>query len=101
VSEMDQLRKEMTEQFSAMRGDIKEISVALVELVRLEGKFERVNELVYRVASENDDLEARVRKIEQDSGINKSRIGNTERLAWMFLSAFIGLGVFFIRSGAM
>lgn len=100
MSDLDQLRKEMSEQFSSMRSDIKEISTALVELVRLEGKFERVNELVYRVASEVDDLEKRVRIVENDNGVSRTKIGNNERLAWLFLTALVGMVTYFLKTGA-
>lgn len=96
-----QLRKEMTDQFSAMRSDIKEISHALVELVRLEGKFERVNELVYRLATENDNLEKRLRSLENSAGINNNRISNNERIVWFVVTSVLGLGFAALKSGLL
>tara|TARA_R100001143_G_scaffold45391_2_gene40712 strand:+ start:18255 stop:18563 length:309 start_codon:yes stop_codon:yes gene_type:complete len=100
VSEdLNRIRQEMSDQFKAIRSDIKEISTALVELVRLDGKFNSISELVNRVAIETDDLEKRVRSLENNAGVNNTRIGNSERLVWVLVTATLGLGFAALKAG--
>lgn len=91
----------MSDQFKAIRSDIKEISTALVELVRLDGKFNNISELVYRVAKETDDLEKRVRSLESTAGVNNSRIGNTERLVWVLVTGVLGVAFAALKTGVI
>lgn len=99
--ELDRLRQEMTQQFSAMRSDIKELSSAMLELVRLDGKLNTMSELLYRVAKQVDDLESRVRVLENNAGISTQRVTNNERMVWIVITGLLGIAFAAMQAGVI
>lgn len=80
MNEVDALKKELMDfkaeinkQLSGVRTDLKELTKALRDLIRLEGNIAQLSDLVGRHATESRDHEKRIRKIEmQLAGTSKS-----------------------------
>lgn len=79
-SDVQRFKKDVSDQFGAIRADLKDLVQAMRELVRIDGDIKRVNDVVDRVGHEVDDHELRIRKIEQLVLLNESRVAGITRI---------------------
>ncbi len=62
---MEALRKDVTRQLDGVRVDIRELTKALRDLIRLDGNIKNVTETVHRMTNQLDDIELRLREVEK------------------------------------
>lgn len=91
-SKVESLSQNVNSQLSGVRTDIKELTSALRDLIRMDGEIKNISLLVNRIGGEVDDHEERMRKLEQHSIVNSVKIGAGERVYWML--ALVALNVF-------
>ena len=95
VAALDQkietLRQDVSEQFSGIRSDIKDLTKALRELIRLDGEVKSVRDLSNRIGKQVDDHEKRIRTLETNSTANATAIKSSSGVALILLVA--GLNV--------
>jgi hypothetical protein len=96
--EMDLLRKEMNEQMTALRSEVKEVSKVLLELVRLDGVIKNQYGLINRISTQVDDHERRIRIGEVENSVHQSRLGTSERVIWLIVSSVFAAAFFFLRT---
>lgn len=99
--ELDELKGDVTDQLKGVRSDLKDLTMALRELIRLDGDMKRQNDLLIRVAKQVDGLEIRVRTLEVNGSVNSTRIGFSERGMWLIfgggLSVLTGVAVWLVK----
>ncbi len=78
-------------QLSGVRNDIKELTKALRDLIRIDGEIKNIVTLVSRIGSEVDDHEGRVRVLEKSNVVNSIKIGTGERVYWMLGMVFFNV----------
>lgn len=83
---IETLRTDVNTQLTGLRSDVKELTKALRDLIRMDGEIKNLSTLISRIAGEVDDHESRLRKLEQNSTINTVKLGTGERLFWFLLS---------------
>jgi len=83
---LEDFREETKERFNEIRSDIKELTLALRELIRLDGDIKRLNEVVERIGDQ-------VKTNSQDIGLLKIAtarssvtVGVHERWFWVGVS---------------
>lgn len=95
--DIERLRSDMNRQMLALREDVKDISKALLELVRLDSVIKNQDGLINRIGSQVDDHEKRIRIGEVKNSEQQSRIGNSERIVWLIVTSVFALAFFFLR----
>ncbi len=95
--DIERLRSDINNQMSALRGDIKDISKALLELVRLDSVIKNQDMLTKRIGTQVDDHENRIRIGEVKNSEQQSRISSSERIVWLIVTSVFALAFFFIR----
>jgi len=90
-SKLENLSQEVGSQLQGVRSDIKDLTKALRDLIRMDGEIKNVAALVSRIGDEVDDHEERMRILEKHSLVNSVKIGAGERTYWML--AVFGLNV--------
>lgn len=99
-SKVENLSRDVTNQLSGVRTEIKELTSALRDLIRMDGEIKNVNVLVARIGREVDDHEKRLRELEKNSIANSLKIGTGERIYWMLalvsLNVFTGVVVYWV-----
>ncbi len=99
-SKIEALRGNFTNQFIGMRTDIKELTQALRELIRLDGDLKRQNDAIGRIGRQVDghderlhEIEAvRLPSIEAARAETKVSVGHSNRMYWLLVTA--GASVF-------
>jgi chromosome segregation ATPase len=81
--DLSELRNEMRESYSGLRSDLKELAKALRELIRLDGDIGRVADLAQRIGKEVDDLAALMRADRQELDkrlrtLEQAQVGNSK-----------------------
>jgi hypothetical protein len=84
--EIQQLKSNIDEKLDGVRSDIKELTKAFRDLVRLDGDIKRVDIVVDRIGRQVDDQEKRLRAVETSGAINGNRISSGERIRWLIFS---------------
>jgi len=97
VSDMDALRRDFNAQMGGIKSDLKEMTRALTELIRLDGEMKAQNGALNRIGRQVDDHETRIRTTEVHSSVNKSQVSNNERIIWIIVTGLISLAFFFLR----
>lgn len=71
--DLDELRGDIGKRFDSVHTELKELTKALRDLVRIDGDQRRIEEKVNRIGSEVGDHEKRIRHLERsDAGQEKS-----------------------------
>lgn len=68
-------RTEVAAQLGGVRDEIRELTVAFRELIKLDGDIKRTNDAVGRIGRESDDHEIRLRALEAISAKNGAIMG--------------------------
>jgi len=79
-TEIEQLKKDFSNQFSGVRSDIKELTKALHDLIRLDGDIKRQSDAVGRIGREVEDHEKRIRVLEVAAPGTKKSVGFMDKL---------------------
>ena len=90
---LDDFRKEVREQMSSVGDELKELTKALRDLIRLDGDIRRIQDAVGRIGRQADDHEIRVRRIESLCQSQEGSVKNISNIQMMFMAAgfsFIG-----------
>lgn len=90
------MRLSFNEQFVGVRQDIKELTAAFRELIRMDGDLKRINDAMARIGSQVDDHEQRLRFVENGHAGDRVRIGNAERVAWALLLIVFNVAQYFL-----
>lgn len=87
---LEAFRKEVNGRFEALQAEIRELTTALREQVRIDGEIKRVNDALARMGRQldklegnNEALEERVRQVEQSGVAHKTEVRHLDRLAWL------------------
>jgi carbamoylphosphate synthase small subunit len=94
---MEELRKEMNAQMSSLRDEIKHMTRALTELIRLEGEMKAQTGALTRIGRQVDDHETRIRVTEVNGSVNQSQVSSNERIIWIVVTSLISLAFLFLR----
>jgi DNA-binding MarR family transcriptional regulator len=84
--------------FGDLQSEIKSLNASMKDIIRLEGKLARINDLVDRIGVEQDDVEQRVRVLEKNTNINSVRISGSERIAWLALTSLLAIAVAYMKT---
>lgn len=74
-TELNQFKNEVRLQMEGVRADLKDLTKALRELIRLEGSLNGLAKIVERLGRENDDQEKRLRQIEIGAAGTSKSVG--------------------------
>jgi len=91
-SKLESLSHSVNNQLTGVRSDIKDMTKALRELIRMDSEIKNVTTLVSRIGTEVDDHEKRIRMLENTSVVNSVKIGSGERIYWML--AMVAFNIF-------
>lgn len=87
---LEAFRNEVNGRFEALQSEIRELTSALREQVRIDGEIKRVNDALARMGKQLDKLEergeeidVRLRNVEQSGAANKTEVRHLDRLAWL------------------
>lgn len=83
---IDVINSHFAKEFDGVRADLKDLTRALRDLIRLDGKIENLTTLVTRVGIDVDDHEKRMREIETREAASTVRLGSSERFLWLLAS---------------
>lgn len=95
-SDLERLRSSVNEQFGAVREDLRELTAAFRELIRMDGDMRRINDALARIGAQVDDHEKRLRLLENGHAADGVRIGGNERIVWLFVTVAAGLLTYFL-----
>jgi len=91
--ELDDFKRDVSNQFAGVRSDIKELTSALRDLIRLDGDIKRQSDAVGRIGREVEDHEDRIRALEVTGAGTKKTVSLMdkvlERGALLVVGAFI------------
>lgn len=94
-NKIETLRSHFTGQFAGVRSDIKELTQALRELIRLDGDIKRQNDALARIGRQVDSHDERLHEIETvrlplietaHAGA-KVTVGHSDRMYWLLVTA--------------
>ena len=88
--ELDEFKAEVRHRFDRVHEDLKEMTQALRELVRLDGNIKRLEEAVGRIGDEVRDQEKRLRTLEHRGAGTAKTIGGVEVFARYAAAAVAG-----------
>lgn len=88
---VEDLRKEVSGRFDSMQEDIKELTKALRDLIRIDGDIRRLQDSVGRIGRETEDHEKRVRLLEGSGVATQSDIKHADRQSWLLITAAASL----------
>lgn len=94
--DLDGLRTSVNAQLEGMRKDIKDLTSAFRDLVRIDGDIQRTNDALVRIGRQVDDHEERLRSVENSQAADQVRIGSSERMFWVVFSAVVGVATFLL-----
>jgi hypothetical protein len=94
--DLNALKVSVNEQFDGVRNDLKELTSALRDLIRLDGDIKRVQDAVHRIGTQVDDHETRLRGVETVGSVNHSRTSAAEKLIYLGLLAASNMLQFFL-----
>lgn len=94
MSELESFKSDVSRQFDGVRNDLKELTKAMRELIRLEGDIKRTSDALIRIGRQVDDHDERIRALETSDASERVRVSHSERFIWLIIS----LGTGFIGS---
>lgn len=87
---LDAFRSEVNGRFEALQTEIRELTSALREQVRIDGEIKRVNDALARMGKQLDKLEERgedaderLRNVEQSGAAHRTEVRHLDRLTWL------------------
>lgn len=85
---LESLRGEVRAGLGELRGDVKELTAALRELVRIDGETKRQNDALRRIGVQTDDHEKRLRVVERgDARAQADLQHHDRRVTWIYTIA--------------
>lgn len=104
-TELRTFKAEVNTKLDTVSSEIKELTRALRELIRLDGDIRRQNDALARIGRQVDDHEVRLRRVEIEDSKQGARIGYSERWIWMAAtgvsSGVVGVVVYMVTNGAL
>ena len=99
-TKIEALRSNVSGQLTGVRSDIKELTQALRELIRLDGDLKRQNDALGRIGRQVDNHDARLHEIESvrlpaletARAATSVSVGHSNRMYWLLVTA--GASVF-------
>lgn len=95
---LEVFRSEVNGRFEALQAEIRELTNALREQVRIDGEIKRVNDALSRMGKQIDkqeerggEVEARLRNVEQSAVSHKTEVRHLDRLAWLPITAAVSV----------
>ncbi|WP_419831251.1 hypothetical protein [Endozoicomonas atrinae] len=73
------------------------LSEAVSQLARIEERISHQNENMGTIDARLNDMETRIRTLEQASNSRGVILAGIERFGWIVISAMIGLAAYFVR----
>lgn len=97
MAQIEQMQQDLTEfkadvrgQFDGVRADLRELTQALRELIRLDGDIRRIDDKVIRIGAEVDDHENRLREMEKSDAAQTRSVGLFDWLLRHALGILVG-----------
>lgn len=89
MSEMDEFKAEVRDQIKGLRTDIRELTMAFRDLIRIDTNLKNVDRRVDAIGASVDDHETRLRAIEVSGSGEKQRINHTHWFVNLLISAVV------------
>lgn len=100
---LEDLRGEVGRRFDTVHNDMKDLTKALRDLVRLDGDLHRIQDSVVRIGAQVDDHEQRLRPLETSGAVQGVTVKHISSTQAMFLAAacslFTGLLIWLLTHG--
>lgn len=84
---LEDFRAEVRLQFDRVGGELKELTQALRDLIRIDGDIRRLGEVTKRIGGQVDEHEKRLRVVEIAGTANHSETKQHDRLLWLIVVA--------------
>lgn len=96
--DLNVVRKELNGQMAGVRADIKDLTLALRDLIRLDGDLKRIEQAQSRIGRQVDDHEERMREMEVGSAGHGKTVGLVDKLVEHAATLIVGalLAVMFL-----
>lgn len=90
-TDMESFKKSINGQLEGVKQELRELTNALRELIRIDGDIKRVQDAMSRIGRQVDDHEIRVRKVENSGSVNATRLSSAERVIWLAIMFAVGV----------
>ena len=84
---LEDFRTEVREQFNRVGDELKELTQALRDLIRIDGDIRRLREAIKRIGGQVDDHEKRLRSAERAGTASHTETKQHDRLLWLIVVA--------------
>lgn len=88
---LEEMRDDVRTQFAEVRDDLKELTKALRELIRLDGDIRRLQDACGRIGRESEDHEKRLRALEQTRGADAMTVKHLDRTQWLQITTVVSI----------
>jgi hypothetical protein len=88
--DLNVVREELNVQLAGVRADIKDLTLALRDLIRLDGDLKRIEQAQTRIGRQVDDHEDRLRSVEVGGAGHAKTVGLVDKLVEHAASLIIG-----------
>ena len=85
------LRTELGRRFDTVQEELKELTKALRDLIRLDGDIRRLQDAVGRIGRETEDHEKRLRTLEGSGAATQATVKHADRQSWLIITAAASL----------
>lgn len=85
------LRSEVSARFDLVHDDLKELTKALRELIRLDGDIRRLQDAIGRIGRTSDDHENRLRLVEAAATAGATQSKHLDRTQWLGVTTVVAL----------
>lgn len=85
------LRAEVSARFDLVHEDLKELTKALRELIRLDGDIRRLQDAIGRIGRTSDDHELRLRTVESAVTTGAVQSKHLDRTQWLGVTSVVSL----------
>jgi septal ring factor EnvC (AmiA/AmiB activator) len=85
--QLQEFRAEVRQRFDRVGEDLKELTKALRDLIRLDGDIRRLAEAVKRIGTQVDDHEGRLRAVEANGTAAQADTKHHDKLLWFIVIA--------------
>ncbi|WP_419833503.1 hypothetical protein [Endozoicomonas atrinae] len=93
----DALMPDLSDRLDRIDTKLDKLSEAVSQLARIEERISHQNENMGTIDARLNDMETRIRTLEQASNSRGVILAGIERFGWIVISAMIGLAAYFVR----
>ena len=81
--DLESFKKSIGGRLDGVQSELRELTKALRELIRIDGDIKRVQDAMARIGRQVDDHEERLRTVEVNGAGTGARLGHAERIIWL------------------